>query len=197
MLIEVAPWMAGVCQGGLFTRYRREFEVLSPIARFATVSHYVNGTYLCQSAIRDTGLSATPLNLIHCAQRNWDSFTEQEKSRTIEVVTGCILSGMTRRHYREWHDLASQVAMSLFEYPAPTFMSLTFDCRTPEDEEILLECLTPILIMRRGEWWNGFRKHCLGELDKDFRPKKLEIFGPPNIVGGNYLSEELMDSFFD
>lgn len=100
------------------------------------------------------------------------------------------------RHYRQWHDVASQVAMSLFEFPAPTFMSLTFDCRTPEDEEILQECLTPILIMRRREWWNGFRKHCLGELDKDFRPKKLEIAGIPYSVD-NSLSGELIDCFFD
>jgi hypothetical protein len=92
MRIELLPWAVGVLENGLFTRYNREFEVFSPIARFATISHYVDGTFLCQSALRDTGFRATPLNLIHCAQRNWDSFSEQEKSRTIEVVTGCILA---------------------------------------------------------------------------------------------------------
>lgn len=132
-------------------------------------------TILRAAPLRDIEFRPTLLNLVHCARRNWDDFKDEERQRTVEVLTGAVLTQMTRKPYRQWDDLAAQVLISLFEYPQPEFMSLRIACRSQEEEKLIRSDIRDGLVLRGILWWDGFKSHCLSQLDRDFRPTKTQV----------------------
>ena len=171
---EQKQWARRVRRGRLFSTFHLKYEVSSLSVRFGTVTYFSNGVRQHTIPFRDTGPRASLLNLIHSARCNWDAYNEDEKQRTIEVLTGCVLTRMRGNRYRQWNDLTTQVAISLLECPAPDFMSLKLACRTPEDDELIQTRLKAVLVMRAELWWDDFVSRCLSDLDKDFRPKTIE-----------------------
>ncbi len=172
---ERRTWAEGVRRGGLFRNYHRQFEVCSPRTRFGTVFIFRDDTFFRAVPLRDIEFRPTLLNLVHCARCNWDDFKDEERQKTVEVLTGAVLTQMTRRPYRQWDDLAAQVLISLFEYPEPKFMSWRIACHNQEDKKIIYSDIRANLVLAGLFWWDGFKSHCLSQLDKDFRPTKSQI----------------------
>ncbi len=178
---EVAgEWRAAVNEGQPFGNRYTEFQIAHPGTLLGTIVLRIDG----EVEARESNFYhtyPTMLNLVRCARRFWPEFSDDERQRTVEVLTGCVASHMQARPHRHLEDLPTEVQASLLQLSPPIrFMRLICNSNM-ENADIQSKFLLPIVAPRCMVWWHGYRGHAPGlmkdplrRIDRMFGPKKKQ-----------------------